>query len=239
MSDLAINLLASIIAGVAVWLYQRTAQFQRVNRRKLFFGITKDAECIVSVPRHASSPRPNSVHRRDLAAVVEVAVIVEECSGEVDININSDGERDIGTATEFCIGGPLANNRTAAHLERFVPGFYMAPWPEDRSLTMRLGTVKFHRAEHHEEYAFVIRIALPAPAVGPLWIICGQVAVTNQAAARYIRLNYKELRKQYGNKRSFCIALRVLDSHAYGHSQVQVAGDYTHLAFTEISPNFD
>jgi hypothetical protein len=67
----------------------------------------------------------------------------------------------------------------------------------------------------------------------PLWIICGQIAQSNYAAARYLILHYGPLMKTYGTKKSFCLALQLIDSQDYGHNQLEVVGDFTGLAFNK------
>ncbi|WBB46798.1 hypothetical protein O3597_16560 [Verrucosispora sp. WMMA2044] len=70
MGDLLINLLASVIAGTAVWLTGFLLRRHKLNRARAFFGLAAGASCLLVVSRHASSPREFSVHRRDVAALV-------------------------------------------------------------------------------------------------------------------------------------------------------------------------
>ncbi|WP_253289776.1 hypothetical protein [Verrucosispora sioxanthis] len=80
MGDLLINLLASVIAGTAVWLTGFLLRRHKLNRARAFFGLAAGASCLLVVSRHASSPREFSVHRRDVAALVELATIARECA---------------------------------------------------------------------------------------------------------------------------------------------------------------
>lgn len=229
-----INLLASLIAGTAVWAFQRSARFRRLAHKREFFGIHSGVRCTVSVSRHAASNLSDSVHRRDLAATVELATIIKECGGEIDLIISTGDRRGVGTIPEFCIGGPHGNKRTEAHLKRFVPGFRINTFEEDpEGLTIFVGNEEFRRTRGQEEFVLLIRVALPGESMAPLWIICGQIAQSNYAAARYLVSHYESLMRKYGAKRSFCLAFRLLDSQAYGPNQLEAVGDLTKLAFSK------
>lgn len=234
MIDLVVNLLASVIAGTAVWSFQRFALFRRLARKRAFFGIPSGSRCTVSVPRHTASKLSDSVHRRDLAAVVEIATIVKECGAETDLITSIGDRRGVGLMPEFCIGGPHGNERTAAHLKRFAPGFKINTFKEDpEGLTMFVGNKELRRVRGQEEFVLLIRVVLAGGSTAPLWIICGQIAQSNQAAARYLTSHHQSLMKNYGTEKSFCLALRLLHSQAYGHSQLEVVDDLTALAFNE------
>src|SRR5688572_19334279 len=110
--DLLVNLLASVVAGTAVWLSQRLLRYRRAARRRAFFGIVPGGSCLLSVARHASSPNELSVHRRDVAALVELASLVRECGGRADL-ISADFPQGVGRSAEFCVGGPSGNPRMA------------------------------------------------------------------------------------------------------------------------------
>lgn len=235
MIDLAVNLLASVIAGTVVWAFQRFTLFRRLARKRAFFGIPSGSRCTISVSQHAASKLSDSVHRRDLAATVEIATIIKECGAEIDLITSTDDRRGVGSMPEFCIGGPHGNERTAAHLKRFAPGFKINTFKEDpQGLTMSVGNKEFRRVRGQEEFVLLIRVVLTGGSTAPLWIICGQVAQSNQAAARYLTLHHHSLMKNYGTQKSFCLALRLLDSQAYGHSQLEVVDDLTELAFNEL-----
>ena len=106
MGDLLINLLASVIAGTAVWLAGFVLRRRKLSRERAFFGLTAGASCLLVVSRHASSPREFSVHRRDVAALVELATIARECGARADRVGENQPTGEIGRLTEFCVGGP-------------------------------------------------------------------------------------------------------------------------------------
>ena len=232
-----ISLLASLIAGIAVWVFQRFASFRRLARKRAFFGIQSGTRCTVSVARHAASKLSDSVHRRDLAATVEIATIIKECGGETDLIVSIGDRRGVGIMPEFCIGGPHGNKRTAAHLKRFVPGFKINTFEEDpEGLTMFVGDEEFRRVPGQEEFVLLIRVVL-TDGSAPLWIICGQIAQSNYAAARYLVSHYRSLMRSHGTRKDFCLALRLLDSQAYGPNQLELMGDLADLAFNKPVTN--
>jgi hypothetical protein len=73
VGDLLINLLASVIAGTAVWVAGFGLRRRKLSRERAFFGLTAGASCLLMVSRHSSSPRESSVHRSDVAALGSVS----------------------------------------------------------------------------------------------------------------------------------------------------------------------
>jgi hypothetical protein len=171
------------------------------------------------------------VHRRDLAATIDVAALVEQAGGDTELVMNVEDMHGVGSTTEFCIGGPLANRRAQAHLSRYAPGFHVNPWPEDPTVTMTIGESRFEQVIGEEEYALIFKILIGGNPKAPVWVICGQVAVCNQAAARYLRRNLRQLRRRFGTDRPFCLAIRVINSQIYGYEHVEEVGDLTEAAF--------
>lgn len=63
----------------------------------------------------------------------------------------------------------------------------------------------------------------------PVFLFCGQRAITNQAATRYLARNSEKLARKHGNN-SFCLLLKVVNSHAYGPDVVELVADVTRAA---------
>jgi hypothetical protein len=234
VSDLAINLLASVIAGTAVWLVQRLFRFRRAARRRAFFGFVPGSRALIVVGRHFSSPSAMSVNKGDMAAVVELAVLAT--SGEVDpvIVLPDETIEGVGAQVEFCVGGPSSNRRTAAHLRWLLPGVQQASRDDDlEQLTLRIGTQEFRRERDTAEYVLVARILVPGGRC-PLFLICGQTANTNHAAARYLAQHHTDLLARYGDTARFCLVLRIVDRGAYGSNFVELAADVTAEAFEPV-----
>lgn len=236
MSDLAINLGASVIAGVAVWLFQRLIRLRRAARLRAFFGFVPGANVLLVVGKHAASTQALSVQEADVSAVVELAVLAKSGGTEPTVVLHGEALEGVGEQVEFCIGGPDSNRRTAAHLRWLMPGVVQAAYEEDPDgLTLRVGPTAYRRERNSYEYVLVARIVVPGGR-HPLFIICGQTAATNHAAARYLGRQRNALLDQYGGRENFCLVLRIVGRAAYGNSFVELVADVTGDAFAAATP---
>lgn len=232
MIDLLINLLASVIAGTAVWLAGFLLRRRRLNTERAFFGLTEGASCLLVVSRHASSPRQFSVHRRDVAALVELATIARECGAHADRVDESEPTGEIGRLTEFCVGGTGgANPRSATHVRSILRG---VTYPIDRGedpfrLSIMVGGASY---AHSPESSHVLVARFWGPAGGrPVFLIGGLSAGSNHAGARYLASRHRELARQYGADRPFALVLRVVEPAAYGTDFTELVADVTDVAF--------
>jgi hypothetical protein len=226
MQDLLINLLASVIAGVAVWLAQRVLRRRRMARERAFFGLAENGTCLLSVARHFSSPRRASVHRRDVAALVELATLARERGAHADLANDGALAQGFGRLTEFCVGGPSGNPRTATHLRTILRGVTFADGVE----TITVGGVKYRFEPGVAEYVVLARAWGPARD-RPVFVLAGQTAPTNLAAARYLTAQHRTLSRTYGSDRRFCLVLRIVEPAVYGADFVELVADVTDVAF--------
>ncbi|MEV4413603.1 hypothetical protein [Catellatospora sp. NPDC049609] len=224
MWDLTINLLASAIAGVAVWLTQYALRRRRLHRMRAFFGLAAEAPCVFFVSRHASSPHPNSVHRVDMGALLELAVIARDCGSRPQIASFEDRPLGLGELTEFCVGGPTFNPRTESHLRRMLPGVGVTG-ASPNPLTFTIGGQVYECTPGSVEYVLVARVFGPNGG-RPVFLLCGQTALSNQAGARHLRAEFPKLARTYG-QRPFSLLLRVVDTDSYGPAVVEVVADVT------------
>ena len=67
----------------------------------------------------------------------------------------------------------------------------------------------------------------------PVFLFCGQTAITNQAATRYLARNHERLARKYGDN-SFVLLLKVVNSHAYGPDVAELVADVTRAAQTPL-----
>jgi len=225
MRDLLINLLASIIAGVAVWLVGRLVRYRRLAREQAFFGLTGGAACLLSAPRHFSSPRENSVHRQDVAALVELATVARECGARADLAGDHELAVEFGPQTEFCVGGPGANPRTATHLRTILRG---VTFPQPGSTVV--GATEYGSDAGFAEYVVLARAWGPERGK-PVFLLAGQTAPTNLAAARYLAGHHRSLFRTYHADRPFCLVLRVVEPAVYGTDFTELVADVTAVAF--------
>jgi hypothetical protein len=223
LRDLLINLLASIIAGVAVWLAGRALRYRRRARRQAFFGLTDGDTCLLSVARHFSSMRENSVHRQDVAALVELAAIARECGARTDLAGDADLTGQFGRQTEFCVGGPSTNLRMATHLRTVLPQVTLS------QAAITVGEQTFPSFSSDEKTVLHVLLArVQGPAGGrPAFLLAGQTALTNLAAARYLGQEHRALYRRYRADRPFTLVLRVTEPAAYGTDFTELAADVT------------
>ncbi|MFI5491382.1 hypothetical protein [Actinoplanes sp. NPDC051859] len=236
MGDLMINLLASIIAGVAVWLAQFAIRRRRLATERAFFGLTAGGSALLVASRHASSPREHSIHRRDVAALVELATIVRGCGARADLVGGAEPIHELGRVTEFCVGGPGANPRSVTHLRAVLHGISYAvyEWPTHG------GELSFTVADttyvHTPETGYAILARFTGPAGGrPVLYLGGLTAGGNLATARYLANHHRDLTRQYGAEQPFCLVLRVREPGAYGTDHTEIVADVSEAAFTAPS----
>jgi hypothetical protein len=230
--DVLLSLVSSVIAGSAIWLAQRLLRFRRLARKRAFFGVSAGASCLLVSPRHFSSPQAASVHRRDMAALVEIATIVNDCGGRAEVVAGDSGPHGMGRLTEFCVGAPAANPRTAAHLRAVVPGVRFAAVDGQDGRTFRVGDTGYPAPSEQAEYVVLAR-AHPPAAPNPVFVIAGQTARSNLAAARLLALRYRSLLRTYGAGGRFCLVLRIVEPEAYGPDLVEIVADRTAVAFPD------
>jgi len=229
VTDLLINLLASLVAGTAVWLAQRLLRLRRAARTRAFFAVKPGDQCLLSVSRHFSSPSERSVHRQDVAALVELGSIVRTCGGEPELLPFDDDSPGLGRLTEFCVGGPTTSPRTAAHVRSMLPGVVYHTDVQQISV----GGSTFRREPRVEEYCLVARVWGPSGG-RPVFIIGGQVAPSNLAAARFLSRSHRELYRRYGAAKPFCLMLKVVESGTYGPDFTEIAADVSAEAFQPV-----
>jgi len=242
VGDLLINLLASIIAGTAVWLAQFAVRRRRLDRERAFFGLTPGAGSLLVASRHFSSPSEDSVHRRDVAALVELATLVRECGARADVIGGAELRQELGRMTEFCVGGPTANPRAAVHLRTALRGVGYrsdepAPGHADRRISFVVGGTQYVNSRD-DRYAVLARFQAPAGG-RPVHFLGGLSSDGNLAAARYLADHHRTLLRQYGTEQPFCLVLRVREPEAYGTDFTEVAADVSDVAFTAAEKGED
>lgn len=233
VADVLTGLVTAILSGGAVWLWQSGKRTRRLRRKAAFFGVKPGQRCLAVMNRHWQSPR--AVARSDVYALLDVGSLVDELGGDIDVRSYEELREGIGDRTEFCIGGPDSNPRTAAHLAAFVPGVVDHPYSKlGPAVAITAGDDRFVRDPEKREYAIVAKI-IPAGADRPVFVISGQTSITNRAAVHFLRQHYADLTKKVGTHSQFCLILRVTSPDVYGHKLVNIEKDVTAIAF-QASP---
>jgi hypothetical protein len=227
--QLALGVGSSVVTGGAVWLGQRLRTTTRTRTLRRFLGLVgphRDA-CRIVVGRHHSSPR--LIHQFDVAAMLEVSALVR-ATGVQPVVLSVEEAADATDGVEFCISGPTANARMAAHLRRYLPGLTHAPAQPDsrRSLALLVGGREFAAERGQSEYVALARVCRPGRA--HLFLLDGQTGITNRAAAVFLAEQRKRLRRRFGDDETFVLLLRVTDPEAYGHREVEEVADVTAAA---------
>ncbi|WP_329199587.1 MULTISPECIES: hypothetical protein [unclassified Streptomyces] len=229
--NIVLGVVATAISGGFGW-FSRTYLWRRTLRRKqAFFGLPTGSDCVFVVNRQMGGTE-GSVHRNDAFALLEISALIKDCSANLQIVAHDTARQGFGERAEFCVGGPVSNARTAAHLASMLPGVQVDVSTEagpDRG-AIRVGEEMFRWDRGREDHVLLARLTT-GPGTRPVFLISGQTAISNQAGARYLARHHQELARKYGND-SFCVVLKVVNSQAYGPDVVELAADVTRAART-------
>jgi hypothetical protein len=229
VEQLVLGVGSSAIAGTAVWAGQRLVSSGRQRARCRFYGLTGGwrHRCRLVVGRN---PRqPNSIHQSDVAAMLEIAQVVRAIGVEPQIMSPAEAAADDHDDVEFCLTARDANPRTRAHLERWLPGLRMLG--HDGGTAFVAGDTTFQREPGVREHVVVARICRPGRP--HLWLVAGQTGITNHAGARFLVAHERALRGRFGDDRTFCLVLRVVEPDTYGYREVEELADVTAIALTK------
>ncbi|WEH38814.1 hypothetical protein [Streptomyces sp. AM 2-1-1] len=236
MTDDVRNIVLGVIAaGVSAalgWL-ARTYLWRRELRRKQdFFGLPSHSECLLVVNRDPGTD--GSVHRHDVFALLELSALIKDCDAHAQILSHDAARQGFGERTEYCVGGPGSNRRAAAHLQALLPGIRVntdrEPGPDRASFS--IGTEHYPLVKGVLEHVLLARLSIGADA-RPVFLLCGQRAIDNQAAARYLTRNWRKLARTHRGS-TFCLLLKVVNSDAYGPDVVELVADVTRIARTPV-----
>ncbi|MFJ3218640.1 hypothetical protein ACIPLC_22290 [Kitasatospora sp. NPDC086801] len=224
--NVVLGLVASAISAALGWLAQALRRRRRVERVREFFGLPTGSECLIVVPRSiGTGSHAHTVTRRDAYALMWLAGLVEECGARPELVAHDAANRGLGVKTELCLGGPVSNERMAAHLTWGLPGALVTSGPGPGSNVIVVGERDF-TADQDQVHALLARIATPDGG-RPVFLISGQTGTANQAGVRYLVAHHRELARRYGRNGTFALVLRVVNPEAYGPDMVEVAADVT------------
>ncbi|WP_035848430.1 hypothetical protein [Kitasatospora azatica] len=238
MADIVLNivlgLLTSAIGAAAGWLVQRLRRRRRLARMQEFFGMPGGSDCLLVVNRHVSSAHGHSVHRDDVSALMELAVLVNSCGARPEILAHDQTRQGLGDKAEFCLGGPASNERAAAHLGWRLPSVQFSYDPGTSSGAIQVGEQEFRQeptAEHSPGWTYALLARLdPGNGGRPTFLIAGLTAISNHAAVRYLIGRQGELMRRHGSHGSFALILRVINPGRYGPDVVERVADVSEAA---------
>ncbi|MEV8532592.1 hypothetical protein [Streptomyces sp. NPDC051211] len=233
--NIVLGVIATALSGGFGW-FSRTYLWRRALRRKqAFFGLPTGSDCLFVVNRQMGGT-DSSLHRNDAFALLEISALIKDCGANVQIVTHDTARQGFGERAEFCVGGPASNTRTVAHLSSMLPGVQVDVGLEsghpDRG-SIRIGGERYRWEKGMAEYVLLARLTTDQGA-RPVFLLSGQTANSNQAAARYLAKNHQRLARKYGGE-SFCILLKVINSDAYGPDVTELVADVTGPARTPVA----
>lgn len=237
VANVVLGLVTSLLSGTAVWLGQRLWSLRRRQREAAFFGVRPGERCLLVMNRAPESPE--GMRHSDIGALLDLAVRLRELGAEPEVTLFDQLSEAPGQLAEFCVGGPDANQRTGAHLARFLPGVAFRPYQPRRrdSVAIVAAGERFHLTPDEAVHALLARVRVQAGGAAgrPLWLIAGQTSAGNRGAVAYLLRETARLRslaKQHGGQ--FCLVVRVSAPALYGHRMVELARDVTEAAFASV-----
>jgi hypothetical protein len=230
--NIVLGVIAAGISAALGWLARTYLWKRKLRRKQAFFGLPDNSESLLVVNRDAGSP-DLAVHRYDVFALLELSALIKDCGANAQVVTQDMAQQGFGERTEFCVGGPGSNRRMLAHMSAMLPGVRINIDPEpgpDRG-AFQIGTERYRMDPGVTEYVLLARIT--AGHSRPVFLFCGQRAITNQAATRYLARHHEQLARKHGGK-SFVLLLKVVNSQAYGPDVVELVADVTRAAQTEL-----
>ncbi|MDI1457339.1 hypothetical protein NHG22_26525 [Streptomyces sp. ATE26] len=237
MNDDVRNIVLGVVAaGVSAalgWLARTYLWRRRLRRKQAFFGLPDHSESLLVVNRNAGGSEL-SVMRHDVFALLELSALIKDCNAHAQVVAHDATRQGFGERTEFCLGGPVSNRRMAAHLSSLLPGVGVNTQAESgpEAGAFRIGGEDYRVDSGRSEYVLLARLTAGGRGEArPVFLFCGQRAITNQAATRYLAREHERLARKYGSG-SFVLLLKVVNSQAYGPDVVVLVADVTRAART-------
>ncbi|MFI5880249.1 hypothetical protein [Streptomyces sp. NPDC051554] len=233
--NIVLGVAAAGISAALGWLARTYLWRRKLRRKQAFFGLPDNSESLLVVNREAGGPEL-TVMRHDVFALLELAALIKDCNAHAQVVAHDAAQQGFGERTEFCVGGPASNRRMAAHLASLLPGIRVNVDPDpgpDRG-AFQIGSERYRLEPGKGEYVLLGR--LTAGQLGgarPVFLFCGQRAITNQAASRYLARNHEKLARKHGGN-TFVLLLKVVNSQAYGPDVVELVADVTRAAETPL-----
>jgi hypothetical protein len=225
--NIVIGLVTSVLTGSSVWAWQRVENTRRSHRKAAFFGLQPGGRCLIVMNHRWNEPL--STHQNDVHALIEIGALATEAGAKVSVKSCDDIRESNLDRTEFCVGGPSSNPRTAGYLAACLPGIRASERKRD-DLAISWGSHRLGYEKGKRSHAVVAKFT-PATSTRPVVLISGQSAIANRAAVHLLKRDYRQLSRTLSSAEEFCLILRVTAPDVYGHEMVEVAEDVSDIAF--------
>ncbi|HET9380641.1 MAG TPA: hypothetical protein VFP69_07400 [Streptomyces sp.] len=233
--NIVLGVVAAGISAALGWMARTYLWKRKLRRRQAFFGLPDNSESLLVVNRDPATAE-TAVHRIDVFALLELSALIKDCGAHVQVLTHDAAHQGFGERTEFCLGGPASNRRMAAHMAAMLPGVRVNVDPEpgpDRG-AFQIGSERHRMEPGVTEYVLLARLtAGDRRETRPVFLFCGQRAITNQAASRYLARHHERLARKYGTG-TFVLLLKVVNSQAYGPDVVELVADVTRTALAPL-----
>jgi hypothetical protein len=231
--NIVLGVVAAGISAALGWLARTYLWKRRLRRKQAFFGLPDNSESLLVVNRDPATSEP-AVHRFDVFAMLELSALIKDCGAHIQVVTQDTVHQGFGERTEFCVGGPGSSRRMAAHMSAMLPGVQVNtdPEPGPERASFRIGGEHYRMDHGVTEYVLLARLTVgDRRDARPVFLFCGQRAITNQAATRYLARHHEKLARKYRDD-AFVLLLKVVNSQAYGPDVVELVADVTRAART-------
>lgn len=223
ISNIIINIFSSILVGIGVWFWVTYKTNYSNWRKRKFFRIKKGQEVYITMNQNPLNP--NTMSHKDIHTLIDISKIAHELEGKILFKQVNEARVAPGDQVEFCIGGTESNERTKIFLSKYLPKITMPSYDSSKSVEIKVNKLEFSYEKGIRAFAILAKI-FPEGKKYPIFLICGQISISNRATAYYLLKNYSELLKKYSN-RPFCQIVGIEDYKLFGYQSVKLVKDIT------------
>ncbi len=228
--NILIGLVTSVLSGGSVLAWRHVKDARILRRKAVFFGLRPGGTCLIIMNNHWQ--KPGSTSHNDVHTMIEVAALAHEAGCPISVLPADDLRENNGDRTEFCIGGPTSNPRTAGHLATHLPGVRYLPHSTRRdSGAIVVGGKQFLFDHGRRGHALIAKF-IPIYSSCPVIVIYGQRSIDNRAAIHFLKREYRKLSRAIDSLDRFCLIIQVTLADTYGYQAAELAADVTDAAFT-------
>ncbi|CAM5423495.1 Secreted protein OS=Streptomyces alboniger OX=132473 GN=CP975_29740 PE=4 SV=1 [Streptomyces alboniger] len=230
--NIVLGVVAAGLSAALGWLTRTYLWKRKLRRKQTFFGLPDSSESLLVVNRGPAAPEP-AVHRYDVFALLELAALIKDCSAHAQVVPHDAAHQGFGERTEFCVGGPGVQPPHGRPPGRHAPRgpVNVDPEPSPDRAAFQIGAERYRVEAAGSSTPSSPGYRDPRHGTRPAFLFCGQPAITNQAATRYLARHHEQLTRKHGTN-AFVLLLKVVNSAAYGPDVVELVADVTPAATT-------